>query len=276
MGLGPARGIDGRPFVIDGIELVPSWDRPSRPGSLTLLKAARMVEPYRELFAPLTSPNVVELGISQGGSVALLALLARPRRLVALELSPEPVEALAETLARHGLDRCVGLHYGIDQGDRAAVRAAVELELGDEPIDVVVDDASHLYEPTLASFEVLFPRLRPGGLYVIEDWTWQDTFARTFEGALETGALQLSDEQVANLSDHLTGEAERTRPLSLLALHLVLACAQSPAIAEVRTDEDWVVVRRGAADLDLDGFRLADLLADRYRLLADDMAVPGA
>ena len=44
-------------------------------------------------------------------------------------------------------------------------------ELANE-LDLVVDDASHAYEETKTSFEVLFPLLRPGGIYVIEDWSW--------------------------------------------------------------------------------------------------------
>jgi hypothetical protein len=36
-----------------------------------------------------------------------------------------------------------------------------------------LDDASHIYEPTLSSFQTLFPLLRPGGLYIIEDWAWE-------------------------------------------------------------------------------------------------------
>jgi hypothetical protein len=43
----------------------------------------------------------------------------------------------------------------------------------------VIDDASHLYGPTKASLNVFLPLLRPGGLYLIEDWGWahwlQDT-----------------------------------------------------------------------------------------------------
>ena len=42
----------------------------------------------------------------------------------------------------------------------------------DGPLDLVIDDASHFYGPTLASFETLFPLLTPGGLYIIEDWAW--------------------------------------------------------------------------------------------------------
>jgi SAM-dependent methyltransferase len=40
------------------------------------------------------------------------------------------------------------------------------------PLDLVFDDASHFYRFSKVSFETLFPLLRPGGLYVIEDWSW--------------------------------------------------------------------------------------------------------
>jgi hypothetical protein len=43
-------------------------------------------------------------------------------------------------------------------------------EFGQDPLDLVIDDASHLYGPSLATFETLFPALREGGLYVLEDW----------------------------------------------------------------------------------------------------------
>jgi hypothetical protein len=39
-------------------------------------------------------------------------------------------------------------------------------------MNLVVDDASHTYEDTKASFETLFPLLQPGGIYAIEDWSW--------------------------------------------------------------------------------------------------------
>lgn len=37
------------------------------------------------------------------------------------------------------------------------------------PPDLIIDDGSHQCPHVLASFRYLFPRLRPGGLYVIED-----------------------------------------------------------------------------------------------------------
>jgi len=37
------------------------------------------------------------------------------------------------------------------------------------PFDIIIDDGSHLNEHVLISFEALFPHVRPGGWYVIED-----------------------------------------------------------------------------------------------------------
>jgi hypothetical protein len=39
-------------------------------------------------------------------------------------------------------------------------------------LDWIIDDASHWYAPTLASFNGLFPYLIEGGVYAIEDWAW--------------------------------------------------------------------------------------------------------
>lgn len=38
-----------------------------------------------------------------------------------------------------------------------------------EGLDIVIDDASHLNSLTIASFELLFDFVKPGGLYIIED-----------------------------------------------------------------------------------------------------------
>lgn len=53
-----------------------------------------------------------------------------------------------------------------DQADAALLTSFVE-QFGAP--DIVVDDGSHRSEDVIASFGVLFPALRPGGLYVVED-----------------------------------------------------------------------------------------------------------
>jgi hypothetical protein len=64
------------------------------------------------------------------------------------------------------------LHWGVDQTDAKRLDEICENAFGDAPLDIVIDDASHLYAESRRSFELLFPRMRPGGLYVIEDWAW--------------------------------------------------------------------------------------------------------
>ncbi|HKN55231.1 MAG TPA: class I SAM-dependent methyltransferase, partial [Amycolatopsis sp.] len=56
-----------------------------------------------------------------------------------------------------------------DQNDPAQLEALAK-EHG--PFDIVIDDGSHINEHVLTSFHALFPHVRTGGFYVIEDlWT---------------------------------------------------------------------------------------------------------
>lgn len=260
---------DSEPFTIDGVEFVPSWLRRSRPGSLTLLKSVDMVARYRDLLAPFSEANMVELGISQGGSVALLALLVRPQHFVAVELDTEPVQPLLQVLEEHGLGSSVRPHFGVDQADREHLTRILDDEFGPAELDVVIDDASHLLVPTIASFEVLFPRLRPGGLYVIEDWTWQDLWAHRLAAVLEDPSAPGHDVLAEGMAEQLRTDGPPDRPLSAMALDLLLARAESgDAVAEVVLDESWIVVRRGDAPLDRGTFRWTDLHTDHFSLLA--------
>lgn len=268
-GTGAARGMeDGDAFTLDGIEFVPSWSRPSQQGSLTLLKSARMVDVYADLFRGLERPRMVELGISQGGSVALFSLMARPTSLVAIDLSPDRIGPLDHFIAERGLEEVVAAHYGVDQADKARLTAIVDASVGDQSLDLVIDDASHRYSPTVASFECLFPRLRPGGRYVIEDWTTQDVLGV----AMDTYLASATPEQRSALQEQI--DAARAAepadaPMSMIAIELTLARAQSRGgIRDVTVDEDWITVTRDDAPLDPATYRLADTYDDHRNLLA--------
>jgi hypothetical protein len=53
-----------------------------------------------------------------------------------------------------------------DQSDPAALQTVVE---SCAPFDLVIDDGSHIGLDIITAFGVLFPAVRPGGWYVIED-----------------------------------------------------------------------------------------------------------
>jgi predicted O-methyltransferase YrrM len=269
-----------------------------------------MVARYERLLAPFEGPRMVELGISQGGSVALLALLARPEKFVAIELASEPVAPLLDALRERGMADAVKPYFGVDQADRARLTQIVEDEFGDAPLDLVIDDASHRYDETVASFEVLFPRLRPGGVFVIEDWTGQDQVAdhtvasltqpesprhaeateelhRLLDAALSDPSSPFHEPARAALVHALAQRSANPDPpapppawgarppVSRLALELALARAvPGDALTEVRLDENWVEVVRGSAPLDPATFRIADLCPDHFGLLTPFPRVP--
>ena len=108
---------------------------------------------------------------------------------------------------------------------------------------MVIDDASHLYEPTRASFEALFPLCVPGGLYIIEDWAWDHwaDFASP---------------------DHPWAKEER---LTRLVIELIEAAGTSTQlISSITVYQGFVAVERGQLQLEsAAGFDLADQIVRR-------------
>jgi predicted O-methyltransferase YrrM len=248
-------------FEVDGVSFVSSHGE-STAEAFCIRKPRPLIETTLALLDRVRPERIVEVGIASGGSAALIALAARPRKLVAIERDVTPVRALADLIAARSLP--VSTHYGVDQGDAERVAAIVAADFGRDPIDLVIDDASHLFEPTRTTFETLFPRLRPGGVYVIEDWNWQLRLTYALSHPAPSGTSADAD---ASLRDYFR---ENVRPVSLeaLALQLVLvrACSRE-VIADLYIDESQVVVTRGTAYLDPGTFAVADHFADPHHLL---------
>lgn len=143
---------------------------------LRLAKERRVIEQYAAYWqdrSPRQQGNLLELGIYDGGSVAFWNEILRPAKHVAIDGADwGDSSAFQRYVASRGLSDCIHTHWGIDQGDTDALRRIVAAEFSDGTIDLVIDDASHYLAPTRASFETLFPLVRPGGRYVIEDWSW--------------------------------------------------------------------------------------------------------
>jgi predicted O-methyltransferase YrrM len=231
-------------------------------GQLPVIKPPELVERCIRLSEELQPRRMVELGISKGGSTAMWAALIEPDKLVALELAPTPVALLTDFIEHHQLQEQVRPYYGVDQGDRDRLAEIVDDEFGDQPVDLVFDDASHRYDETLASFEVLFPRLRPGGLYVIEDWAhehwWTDVLAARLAADPEGSTKELE----AWLTAHPEHDRHR-RPMARLAVELTVARASNQdSIRSVACERDWIVVVKGDEVLEPSTFRLSDLVHD--------------
>ena len=61
--------------------------------------------------------------------------------------------------------------YRADCGDGTQLDEVVaELSGSGVALDIIIDDASHIGHASAASYMALFPKLKSGGLYIIEDW----------------------------------------------------------------------------------------------------------
>lgn len=258
---------------IDGVEFRHALIGRSATNSFHLRKNPRMIRSYEEFARRLERGRILEIGIMEGGSSAFLAMLAAPKKLVGVELDPDPVPALARFIEDRGLDEVVRPYFGVDQSDEAALREICRDEFGDEPTDLVIDDASHLLGPTRASFDVLFPLVRPGGRYIIEDWNTEQSFVARLREAYDdpTSPEHQNVRRVAGeREDGPPPEAALDAPLGLLGIELMLACNTQNDLIEDVTFTDWsICVSRGPGKVSEGDFRLADCYVDVHGLVAD-------
>ena len=77
----------------------------------------------------------------------------------------------------------LGPRVEILQGSQVDPDFLKELVAKRGPFDIIIDDGSHRNEHIVASYQMLFPTLNPGGIYVAEDV--QTSFHPRFGGSLE-------------------------------------------------------------------------------------------
>nr|WP_285854311.1 class I SAM-dependent methyltransferase [Paenibacillus elgii] len=110
-----------------------------------------------------------------GGSIALWNEIFKPDTMVGIDLQPcQENDYFSKYLLESNAADKIHRYWDTNQSDKKRIVEICTRHMG-QGIDLVLDDASHLYEPTKRSFEALFPLLRPGGLYIIEDWNWAHT-----------------------------------------------------------------------------------------------------
>ncbi|HEX8241599.1 MAG TPA: class I SAM-dependent methyltransferase [Allosphingosinicella sp.] len=127
---------------------------------------------YERHFAPYrgTPVKMLEIGVFRGGSLELWRKYFGPEAvLYGVDIEPGCADLVSPpNQVRIG-----------SQDDPAFLRSVVA-EMGG--LDIVLDDGSHIGRHQTASFAALFPLLRDGGLYVIED-----LHSSYWPGALEGG-----------------------------------------------------------------------------------------
>src|SRR4051812_17971296 len=121
-------------------------------------KIKKLVDQYAHFFATrdFQCERLFELGMWEGGSLAFWYEVFRPAKIVGIDWAKrtDAPYFLRYTSDNNLRDR-VKAYWGVDQADKIRLREIVSAEF-DGPLDLVIDDASHTYEPTLSSFQTLF------------------------------------------------------------------------------------------------------------------------
>jgi hypothetical protein len=113
---------------------------------------------YDDLFQRLRPQALLEIGVYRGASLRAWRSAGVPK---AIGVDSDP--AASATM--------LGLNVLLATMPEQAYAVAERVGL----LDIIIDDGSHLYPDYTATAGVLLQRLRPGGVYVIEDIQTQDS-----------------------------------------------------------------------------------------------------
>jgi Methyltransferase domain len=164
---------------------------------------------YHQLFAHLRDKplRLLEIGIGGyefarlgGASLAMWAEYFPNGRVLGIDIFAKTLDLGPRISTRQGSQ------------DDAAFLGRMSAEHG--PFDIVIDDGSHVTAHVIASFNVLFPLLADGGLYVIEDV--QTTFWPQFGGSVLDGGgtMQLARTMLEHLHHAEIAVVQPERPVS--------------------------------------------------------------
>jgi len=104
-----------------------------------------------------TSPVMIEIGVMGGGSLAMWKEYLGPEsRIIGIDIDPA-----CKVHEDDGIEIFIG-----SQDDPATIDAIFTKY---PKVNIVLDDGSHLMRHMISSFELMYHRLVPNGVYIVED-----------------------------------------------------------------------------------------------------------
>ncbi len=186
-------------------------------------KDKKLIDQYQIFFntQPLdfAPKNIIEIGMWDGGSAVFWNEIFEPDLLVGIDL----LDTGGGEYFKKYKSSSLKTYWGTNQADAQKLRQIVKENFGPNQIDLIFDDASHLYKPSLISFNTLFPYMKKGGFYIIEDWAWFHW--KGHENVFPVGS-------------------QPTR----LVFQLVEACANPGLIESVNVYSGFVAIKRSQQD----------------------------
>jgi predicted O-methyltransferase YrrM len=114
---------------------------------------------YKCLLSPYKDKDItmLEIGVWNGGSMLMYEKMLPKAKIYGIDILERP-ECLAKSKV---ITRVMRQENNLALGMLA-------LEAGG--FDVIIDDGCHFTAETKSAFDTLWQHLKPGGIYIIEDW----------------------------------------------------------------------------------------------------------
>jgi cephalosporin hydroxylase len=148
------------------------------------------IDAYMQLFEPLRSKPItlLEVGVKSGASIKMWQEY----------FSTEGSKVI-------GVDVTLNRPYQID-----LKHPDIQLFLGNSTdakfmaqfndIDIFIDDGSHYIDDQIATMQIMLPRVKTGGVYVIEDVGYQTNAVFNADAVKRLEALNIENGKVINLN----------------------------------------------------------------------------
>jgi hypothetical protein len=130
--------------------------------------------------------NLLEIGVQKGGSIATWLEYFPKAHIVGIDIDPE-----CKQYERDSAKIYIG-----SQEDADFLKMVEQRE---GPFDIVIDDGGHTMKQNLTTFNTLFPLLKDGGIYVVEDL--HTSYWGEFGGGLHKEKTMIN--RITNLIDDM-------------------------------------------------------------------------
>jgi hypothetical protein len=116
------------------------------------------LEFYETFFAPLRYKelSLLEIGVYNGASLKTWEQYFPNTNIIGVDIAP--------TAKRYEMER-----IKIELADQSNVEELTSVAIKHGPFDVIIEDGSHIWDHQITSLRTLFPFLKNGGLYIVED-----------------------------------------------------------------------------------------------------------
>ena len=113
---------------------------------------------YETFFAPLRNDQltILEIGVFNGASLRTWEEYFPKAKIIGVDIVPAS--------RWHERNRVT-----IELADQSNVEHLTRLAMKHGPFDIIIEDGSHMWEHQITSLRTLFPFLKDGGIYIVED-----------------------------------------------------------------------------------------------------------